>query len=80
MSNFTKRKMLERVLKYADKILGKQCEAVCSSIKSDGSAIPVHGKCYNLKVGNIHNDSLMKIRASAAFGAFRKAVHFDDEK
>jgi Fe-coproporphyrin III synthase len=55
-------------------IIGKRCEAVYSSImiKSDGSAIPAHGRCYNLKVGNIYNESLKDIWTSNTFGKFRK--------
>ncbi|ESU23154.1 Radical SAM domain protein [Flavobacterium enshiense DK69] len=55
-------------------IIGKRCEAVYTSImlKSDGSAIPAHGRCYNLNVGNIYNDSLKEIWTSTVFGKFRK--------
>ncbi|OYU82280.1 MAG: hypothetical protein CFE23_00755 [Flavobacterium sp. BFFFF1] len=55
-------------------ILGKRCEAVYTSImiKSDGSAIPAHGRCYNLKVGNIYNDTLKDLWNSPVFGKFRK--------
>jgi len=55
-------------------IIGKKCEAVYLSImiKSDGSAIPAHGRCYNLKVGNIYNESLKEIWTSSIFGKFRK--------
>ena len=30
-------------------------------IKSDGSAIPAHGRCYNLTLGNVHNETLKQI-------------------
>lgn len=55
-------------------IIGKRCEAVFSSImiKSDGTAIPAHGRCYNLKVGNIYSESLKEVWTSSAFGKFRK--------
>lgn len=55
-------------------IIGKRCEAVYSSImiKSDGTAIPAHGRCYNLKVGNIYNESLKEVWTSSIFGKFRK--------
>jgi MoaA/NifB/PqqE/SkfB family radical SAM enzyme len=55
-------------------IIGKRCEAVYSSImiKSDGSAIPAHGRCYNLKVGNLYETSLQDIWNSNVFGKFRK--------
>jgi Fe-coproporphyrin III synthase len=61
-------------------IIGKRCEAVYSSImiKSDGSAIPAHGRCYNLKVGNIYNESLKDIWTSNTFGKFRKDLRDAD--
>ncbi|WP_333599577.1 radical SAM protein [Flavobacterium sp.] len=65
---------LETYYHHSEVILGKRCEAVYSSImiKSDGSAIPAHGRCYNLKVGNIHTESLKEVWTSPVFGKFRK--------
>jgi Fe-coproporphyrin III synthase len=65
---------LETYYHHSEVILGKRCEAVYSSImiKSDGSAIPAHGRCYNLKVGNIYDDTLDKLWTSPVFGQFRK--------
>ncbi|MDI1257433.1 MAG: radical SAM protein [Flavobacterium sp.] len=65
---------METYYHKSDVIIGKRCEAVFSSImiKSDGSAIPAHGRCYNLKVGNIYTESLKEVWTSSAFGKFRK--------
>ncbi|WP_309642709.1 radical SAM protein [Flavobacterium sp.] len=65
---------LETYYHKSEVILGKRCEAVYSSImiKSDGSAIPAHGRCYNLKVGNLYDTSLEDIWNSKVFGKFRK--------
>ena len=65
---------LETYYHKSEIILGKRCEAVYSSImiKSDGSAIPAHGRCYNLKVGNLYDTSLQDIWNSNVFGKFRK--------
>ena len=43
--------------------IGKSCNAVFTNlmIKSDGSVIPAHGRCYNLTVGNLYNSSLKDI-------------------
>ena len=41
-------------------------------IKSDGSVIPNHGRCYNLEVGNVYKDTLPEIWNSPIFGNFRK--------
>jgi MoaA/NifB/PqqE/SkfB family radical SAM enzyme len=53
---------------------GKVCNDVFSNImiKSDGSAIPSHGRCYNLNVGNIYEQSLNEIWNSETLGKFRK--------
>ncbi|NHM05884.1 radical SAM protein [Flavobacterium sp. CYK-4] len=67
-------KNLETYYHQSGIILGKRCEAVYSSImiKSDGSTIPAHGRCYNLQVGNIYETSLKEIWNSNVFGKFRK--------
>lgn len=46
-----------------EKIIGKGCNDIFSNImiKSDGSAIPAHGRCYNLTLGNVHNETLKQI-------------------
>jgi len=46
-----------------EKILGKGCNDVFGNImiKSDGSVIPSHGRCYNLELGNMHQESLKEI-------------------
>lgn len=68
---------LEKLDEYYNRpevILGKRCEAVYSSImiKSDGSAIPAHGRCYNLRLGNIYETDLDKLWNADAFSTFRK--------
>ena len=44
-------------------ILGDHCAAVFNSlmIKSDGSVIPAHGRCYNLDIGNVYKQNLKEI-------------------
>jgi len=56
-----------------EKIIGKMCNDVFSNImiKSDGSVIPAHGRCYNLTLGNIHNQSLEEIWNSNILKNFR---------
>ena len=65
---------LDTYYNQPEKIFGKRCEAVYTSImiKSDGSAIPAHGRCYNLNIGNIYNETLKEIWNSSVFGKFRK--------
>lgn len=47
-------------------IMGKGCHAVFTNImiKSDGSVIPAHGRCYNLTIGNINDSDLKTIWSS----------------
>jgi radical SAM protein with 4Fe4S-binding SPASM domain len=59
-----------------DKLVGKVCNDVFRNImiKSDGSVIPAHGRCYNLNVGNIYEQSLKQIWNSSVFSRFRKEL------
>lgn len=43
-------------------------------IKSDGSAIPAHGRCYEVAAGNIRDRSLPEIWNSPAMGDFRATL------
>jgi hypothetical protein len=42
--------------------IGKMCNDVFTNIiiKSDGSVIPSHGRCYNLELRNIYEKKLKK--------------------
>jgi Fe-coproporphyrin III synthase len=55
------------------KFIGKTCGDVFSNImiKSDGSVIPAHGRCYNLSIGNIYEQDLPAIWNSPVFSKFR---------
>lgn len=56
------------------KIMGKRCNDIYTNImiKSDGSVIPAHGRCYNLSIGNIYNNNLKEIWHSSTLSKFRK--------
>ena len=43
--------------------LGTTCNDLFTNImiKSDGSAIPAHGRCYNVSMGNIYESTLKEI-------------------
>ena len=62
-----------------EKLLGSHCNAVFSSlmIKSDGSIIPAHGRCFNLTVGNLYKEDLPQIWNSVSFSTFRKNLMKD---
>jgi MoaA/NifB/PqqE/SkfB family radical SAM enzyme len=68
----TEEKLLE-FYKNPEKIIGKSCSDVFSTImiKSDGSAIPAHGRCYNLQIGNLYSGNLKEIRHSKVLARFR---------
>ncbi len=59
---------------HPEVLFGKRCNDVFSNlmIKSNGDVIPAHGRCYNLKVGNLHDNSLKEIWNSELLRRFRK--------
>jgi MoaA/NifB/PqqE/SkfB family radical SAM enzyme len=61
---------------HPEKLLGKRCNDVFSNImiKSDGSVIPAHGRCYNLNIGNLYENELNTIWNASKFGDFRKTL------
>ena len=65
---------LDEFYNHPEKLIGKICNDVYRNImiKSDGSVIPAHGRCYNLNIGNIYNNSLKEIWNSNVVSEFRK--------
>ena len=58
-------------------IIGKSCSDVNRTmmIKSDGSVIPSHGRCYQLITGNIYEQNLKEIWNSKIVSKFRKDLN-----
>jgi radical SAM protein with 4Fe4S-binding SPASM domain len=56
--------------------IGKTCMDIFSNmmIKSNGDVIPAHGRCYNLKIGNLYDNNLKDIWNSSEVSGFRKTV------
>lgn len=56
--------------------LGRTCNDVFTNvmIKTDGTVIPAHGRCYNHTMGNIYDQSLEEIWNSKEYGRFRKTL------
>ncbi len=56
-----------------EKKIGKICNDVFSNImiKSDGSVIPSHGRCYNLTLGNLYTENINEIWHSSVIKQFR---------
>lgn len=73
----TTKEQLELYYLNTEKIIGKNCHAIYSSImiKSDGSVIPAHGRCYNLTLGNIHNETLKNIWNGSVLKKLRTDLH-----
>jgi len=57
--------------------IGKRCNEIFQSImiKSDGSVIPAHGRCFNLDIGNMNDLTIKQIWNSQTVSQFRKDVH-----
>ena len=58
------------------KKVGKNCFDVFNNImiKSDGSVIPAHGRCFNVPVGNLYEQSLPQIWNSDKMAHLRKLL------
>jgi len=57
------REKLDIFYHHPEIFLGSRCNDVFNNlmIKSNGDVIPAHGRCYNVKVGNIHESDLKQI-------------------
>lgn len=57
--------------------IGKSCNDIYRNImiKSDGSVIPAHGRCYNLTIGNLYQNNLKEIWNSSVLNEFRKTLN-----
>ena len=65
---------LEKFYQRPDQLWGRQCGDVNRSlmIKSDGSAIPAHGRCYPVALGNIRDQSMSDLWKGSAMTKFRR--------
>jgi len=68
------KKELEKFYLHPNELIGKRCNDSFSNImiKSDGTVIPSHGRCYNITVGNLHDNNLKEIWNSSLMSKFRK--------
>lgn len=64
---------LETFYHHPEFIIGKRCGDAFRTImiKSDGSVIPAHGRCYNLTLGNLYKENLQQIWNSKVAAKFR---------
>lgn len=65
---------LKRFYLSPDSKFGKICNDAFRNImiKSDGTVIPAHGRCYNLTIGNLYEQNLKEIWNSNIAGEFRR--------
>lgn len=68
---------LELFYKQPEQFYGKRCYDVFRAImiKSNGEVIPAHGRCYNLKIGNIYDENIKTIWNSKVIARFRKDLN-----
>ena len=71
--HLTTKQELDRFYLKPEVFIGKRCDDVFKNmmIKSDGSVIPAHGRCYNLNLGDIYQQNLQQIWNSNDFARFR---------
>lgn len=75
--NITSSSVLKKYYLEPEEKIGSNCNAVYSSImiKSNGTVIPAHGRCYNLTIGNIHNEELSTIWESSLLKNLRSDLN-----
>ncbi len=74
--NIRSQEALHRYYFEPTKKVGKSCFDVFNNlmIKSDGSVIPAHGRCFNVSVGNLYEEELPAIWNSKGMQKIRKTV------
>ena len=68
---------LTRFYHAPHEFIGRQCKDVFTNmmIKSDGSAIPAHGRCFNLNLGNLYQDNLKALWNGQVYARLRQDLH-----
>ena len=67
---------LEAYYQHPELFFGKRCMDIFSNlmIKSNGDVIPAHGRCYNLRIGNLYENDLREIWNAEPITAFRRTL------
>ncbi len=67
---------LEQFYRRPEVLIGSSCSDIDRTlmVKSDGRAIPCHGRCYDLTIGNIAEQTLTEIWNTGAIAALRRAL------
>lgn len=68
---------LETFYLHPEVFIGKRCVSVFDSVtvKSDGTVMPAHTRCYQVEAGNIYNNTLEEIWNSSAIAQFRTTLN-----
>lgn len=74
--DFTDKTTMETYYHRPLERVGRTCLDVFNNlmIKSDGSVIPAHGRCFNLTIGNLYEQELPQIWNAPELGGLRKAL------
>jgi Fe-coproporphyrin III synthase len=74
--DLTTKQQLEIFYLHPELFIGKRCHDAFTAImiKSNGDAIPAHGRCYNLTVGNLYKQNMQQAWNSSVFAQFRKTL------
>lgn len=75
--NISKLEDLQRYYHQPEEKVGRACLDVFNNlmIKSDGSVIPAHGRCFNHTIGNMYETELNQIHNSPEIAALRKVLN-----
>jgi radical SAM protein with 4Fe4S-binding SPASM domain len=71
------KELLQQFYHHPEKLMGKRCHDVFNNImiKSNGDVIPAHGRCYNIVLGNLYNETLTEVWNSKEIAEFRKDLN-----
>jgi Fe-coproporphyrin III synthase len=74
--DLTTKQQLQVFYQHPEIFIGKRCHDAFTAImiKSNGDAIPAHGRCYNLIVGNLYQQDMQRVWNSSVFAQFRKTL------
>ncbi len=71
------REQLHVFYHHPEVLFGRRCNDIFRNImiKSNGSVIPAHGRCYNLTIGNLYEESLPELWNSKVIAKFRQDLN-----
>jgi MoaA/NifB/PqqE/SkfB family radical SAM enzyme len=75
--NLSELDYLDTFYNHPEKKMGRGCNDIFTNmmIKTDGSVIPAHGRCYNVEMGNLYKQSLEEIWNAPNYQAIRSDLN-----